>query len=600
MRLAPLFGLAGIVACAPSQQAVTVESTGAALSVDYFGDTDVVGFNFLLQGGDECPAETETGGTAFNVDLVDGIFPGNVSLSGMQFDNDSRHLGADLFVSVPAGCYRVIARPASEIGGDHWTPSSDCSVATSPTFNVVDGSTIEIDPLISQCVGDPIGALDVLVLLNNPPKITVEIDEKFNYECEPVRVCATIEDPNDDPIKVQWEKVTGYGSQGYSYWIDEVEGGPQVVGFQDGHRIWKSCVDITTRFTDSYEFKVTVWDVTKDGVTTIETVVQGQEDDHELMSNDMLQFPIHTNWIEEPLCIDDDGDAVPAPGVSITRRADCDYTTTEEWYCTKAPADIIDYVCPNGYFDAHALYPDCPDVEICDDLDNDGDGQIDEGFKAGHECTYSTKHEGNAAAGTFEEVTSTYNDVTETWTFTTSFGAKGTHVPDSYTVAISDGPNPKGQAQLALVYVDCTNGRTEPQVTVYAYNGQNNDSSYKDGSNDPGTQAPDKITNSVDDSLLLVSGSCNVVAGTSSDIEFVLDVSDVNAHNPQYVESYAWEGIMQDEKFGIWLHPRAGSHVTYDSDNYITAYTRVKEGWLDLANRHSTCKDVCIAEDDLH
>ncbi len=485
MRTASLLTLAtAIVACSPAQQATPVSSTGAALTVDYFGDTDVVGFHFQVEAV-ACDAYPDVSpvALAFLVDLVDGIFPGQI-------------------------------------------------------------------------------------------------------------------------------------------------------GFADGHRIWKACADITTRFTDAYLFKVQVWDQgVEDGtLVDLETVLGNQDPPRD--SNDMLTFPIHTNWVEDPLCFEDDGTLVPAPGVVIDRAADCEITETAVWYCEESPLEIRDFVCPEGEFDPHALYPDCPNVEVCDDLDNDGDGEVDEGFVTGLECVYTTSNEGNQSAGELDHLESIYNSVTEPWTLTTEFSETSSgDLPDSYTVAISDGPNPKGQAQLALAYVDCTaevaddGVATVPRVTVYAYNGQNDASSFEDGSDDPGPQAPDAITNSVlDPSLLLEGTSCEqrvdlvekFVLDANGDIvldelgqpvtvpfpvdritiRLVMDVRGINAHNPDYVEAYDWEGIMHDERFGVWLHPRADSTFTYktsgDLDTFIDTYSWSTEGWLDLMDRTATCEDVCI------
>ncbi|HHO50158.1 MAG TPA: hypothetical protein ENK18_04610, partial [Deltaproteobacteria bacterium] len=197
--------LTSLAACGvPATELGTGQSgqTGASLTIDYFGDTDVVGFHFTVErvacdAGDSFVPET----TEANVDLVDGIFPGMISLVEQVLDADSRHLGSDLFLTLEPGCYDVTATPAASIDGDDWIASADCATASAEGIEVLGGQTTEAT-LLSQCLGDPIGGLDVLVLLNHPPSFDLEIDEKFNYECEPVNVCATISDPDDDPIEV--------------------------------------------------------------------------------------------------------------------------------------------------------------------------------------------------------------------------------------------------------------------------------------------------------------------------------------------------------------------------------------------------------------
>ncbi len=392
-----IFVVAGLAACATSSnEQPQVEETGAALSVDYFGDTDVVGFRFTVTEV-ACPGESvgNFGSKSFDVDLVDGIFPGNVSLDGMQFDNDSRHLGADLFVSLPAGCYDVVAQPVSSFDGADCNaistqavadggapdvcPSGDCSVASVDGVKVEDGLTTETAPLISQCVGDPIGALDVLVLLNHPPQVKVAFDdgeEKFAYECEMLKVCATAFDVDDDPIEFVWEAPVEphhLFKFGPDLTVDAVKFG-NVVGFEDGHRIWESCVEVTPQFTEEYELKVTVFDLLKDGTGRIEDTLDPGATPN--TSNDFLSFPLYVNWIEDPLCFDDKGKLVPAEGTDIDRpytnkdgTGACWITPAEKYYCgfacgygdpLKPNCDVQEYVCDDGNLIEEKLYPECP------------------------------------------------------------------------------------------------------------------------------------------------------------------------------------------------------------------------------------------------
>ena len=326
-----------------------VQQTGASLNVDYFGDTDVVGFHFEVtrvacDAYDVFTPNTIEG----NVDLVDGIFPGQIELVEQILDPESRHLASDFFVTLEPGCYDVLAVPASEIDGDDWTASSDCASTSTEDLVVEAGLTTEAT-LLSQCLGDPIGALDVLVVLNHPPEFDLEIDEKFAYECEPVHVCATVIDVDDDPIEVTWENL----NQDTDLFDLEVHD-PVVVGFEGGHRIWEACATLVPQLTDSYDILVQVYDLAVDG-THIEDLVAPEESHAELI------FPIHSNWIEEPMCIDDEGEAVPADGVSIIRAKGCTWTSEQSYYCdqNKVP-ELYDYLCDDdGNLILEALYPEC-------------------------------------------------------------------------------------------------------------------------------------------------------------------------------------------------------------------------------------------------
>jgi hypothetical protein len=356
MRIAlPVALLAGVFVfgCTSSPGDGPTETTGAALSVDYFGDTDVVGFHFMIERVECYPGEAfDASVLDVNVDLVDGIFPGMVELVEEHLDPDSKHLGADLFVTLEPGCYDVTATPAAEIDGDDWTPSADCGTAMAEGVEVFAGATTEAT-LISQCVGDENGALDTLVLLNHPPMLSVEIDEKFNYECEAVEVCVTGYDPDDDPVEFDWMQVAGPG------YFSLTPGPAEVIGYDDGHRIWQQCAEIVTRWTDSYDFSVTLYDLGYVGgvLTRIEDMVDG--DSHASMT-----FPIHTNWIEEPMCFDETGALVLALGVEIERAPGCSYTTAEYFYCNAGNAYGVDevirtYLCDGTDLLEEALYPAC-------------------------------------------------------------------------------------------------------------------------------------------------------------------------------------------------------------------------------------------------
>lgn len=378
-RIPALTALALLMACGttPDSTAPKTGETGAMLSVDYFGDTDVIGFHFDIE---RVACDGDDAFTPFtvsaNVDLLDGIVPAMLTIVEQTYDSTSRHLASDLFVTLEAGCYDVLAAPASAFDGDDWTPSADCSTASQDGIEIVDGLTTETI-LISQCVGDEAGALDTLVTLNHPPQICgddgdgngegsstsggsdicdgVVIDEKYNYECEPVSVCVTAFDVDDDPLEFV---IANTGSLA-DFAINTLPG-PTVVDFADGHRIWEQCYEVVTRWTGSYEFTIDVYDLGNDGGShvRIESLVDGT-------SNDDLAFPIHTNWIEEPMCFDETDTLVEAAGSEVDRYPGCGWTDAETFYCSGAydhmfDASIKEFLCDGTTLIEEALYPECP------------------------------------------------------------------------------------------------------------------------------------------------------------------------------------------------------------------------------------------------
>jgi hypothetical protein len=122
--------------------------------VDLTGDTDVVGFHFLVER-ESCLAEDSFTpfSLEFTVDLMDGYVPAEVNVVEQSWDSGSRHLAADLFTTLEAGCYSFRADPASQIDGEAWTPSGDCASAHASGVEVENGLTTEV-LLISQCKAD--------------------------------------------------------------------------------------------------------------------------------------------------------------------------------------------------------------------------------------------------------------------------------------------------------------------------------------------------------------------------------------------------------------------------------------------------------------
>ena len=153
-------GVLGVGACHPADQVPAGSNrTGMRLSVDYYGDTDVVGFHFSVARRACTPGEPfEPWHATANVNLVDAIFPGMMQfISQHPLDTESNHLGADLFLSLAPGCYDVRAVPASHLDEDSFVASRDCSTAIAEGLQVDAGKTTEAI-LLSQCVGDENGA----------------------------------------------------------------------------------------------------------------------------------------------------------------------------------------------------------------------------------------------------------------------------------------------------------------------------------------------------------------------------------------------------------------------------------------------------------
>jgi hypothetical protein len=584
------FAALGALALAGCAGAADGFGTGALLSLDYFGDTDVVGFHYEVSNTSCAGEPIVPNSWAFNVNLLDNVFPGMVTHVETVLDPDSRHLGADLFVSLEPGCYVVTATPASAVDvtdAAAWTPSADCSSTTSDPIEVVDGATTEAPVLVSQCVGDPIGALDQTVVLNHPPVITIAIDEKYNYECETVEACVTAYDPDDDPLEILFEKTAGPAQ----FSLDQ--GTAEVVGFEDGHRVWQQCAQIATRWTASYDYTVTVWDLGPQG--RFEDVV-GQD------SRDEMTFPVHTNWVEEPLCFDASGTLVFAPDVDIDRAPGCSYTDAETYYCSGNYAvdpAIVAFLCDGTTLIEEALYPNCdgstpppPPEEIpCDGIDNDNDGDIDEGSEYGDEYTWvkPANQNQNANGGTTTALALTYNDLDDTLAIGGSITSPSNRTTNFFEFAVNNGPNPNGEGELAMFYVDFSTGTLI--VTAYAYNASSVYTSHADGSPASGVQPADPIVSSLLDPTFIVAEAYELTGGVLT-FDIVLDVSSVNSHTPTYWNPGGWLGAQFNDLFGIWYHPATDVSTAYNG-GYVDSFSRGPFGWIDNSNRPTTSVPVC-------
>lgn len=115
----------------------------------------------------------------------------------------SHRFSDHLFVLAP-GRYRACATPLT----DNFTPSRECERAEG-VVTVSAGTTTEI-MLVSQCHGTPNGAGDVIVTLNDPPRIDdLLIDRsKFIQACERVVITAEAHDPNGDTLTTTWAIVS--------------------------------------------------------------------------------------------------------------------------------------------------------------------------------------------------------------------------------------------------------------------------------------------------------------------------------------------------------------------------------------------------------
>lgn len=195
----------------------------------------------------------------------------------------------------------------------------------------------------------------------------------------------------------------------------------------------------------------------------------------------------------------------------------------------------------------------------------------------------------NNAGGRFSSIDASYNSGSQRLTWEINFDD---HIADGFTLALNNGPNPKGHAgELALIYFDATDVENV-RVSSYAYNGMNTQTSYRDGSPLGGTQSADVIFGI--QPLEGLAPSVLHASVTDSDggrqLRLVLDATAINGHTPRYPGGAGieeWYGMGFDTGLGVWLHPVSSLTTEYTEEGELS-YWSGRQGWLDGANYTTT------------
>lgn len=189
------------------------------------------------------------------------------------------------------------------------------------------------------------------------------------------------------------------------------------------------------------------------------------------------------------------------------------------------------------------------------------------------------------SGGTFKSVHGRFDSAAQQLTWEIGFADQ---ITDGFTLALNNGPNPKGHAgELALVYFDATDVENV-RVSSYAYNGMNTQTSYRDGSPLSGIQSADVIFG-----VAPIEGAApSVLHASVTDqdggrfMRLVLDTTGINTHTPTYPGSGGaeeWYGMGFDTGLGVWLHPVTSLATEYGEDGALSFWSG-RQGWLDGAN----------------
>ncbi len=336
-----------------------------ALSVDINGDTDAAGVSFEVNRiacnpDEEFEPFSHSESTAF----ADGFQPG---LSQDQAaDSLQKHVYAELNLDLRPGCY-AIAATVLDLAGE---PSEYCEGAATEV-STTGGETREV-ALVGQCLGPQTAAGSVSLTLNHPPEIIdfTVAPSTLLYECQPVEVCITAFDPDNDPIVFDMET---FGPAAPFAAPAQVSSAKRI-GTSDNGAVWErtACFEMALDELGLY----TATSIARDTAPGAGGAAEPIEDllasyGSSADSRATLDTPFHVHYAVEPVCWAEGMDAARpfADAQPILRAEGCGFTSASEFFCSDGEHDAI---CDAGEIVGGELYPQCTGDEV---VMIDGGGQ---------------------------------------------------------------------------------------------------------------------------------------------------------------------------------------------------------------------------------
>ncbi len=297
---------------APAEPETDTTTTQAAVKSALGGvETDVEQMRFELFA---CPSATHPDGNGDGIPdgitasqtMVSPLGPGFLPEGLPRFEDKpldasargSKHRYSDgLFLVTPEICHVVRSTPLQKSGA----VSKDCYAAAKTVGGVPAGRTKEF-VMINQCKGSPKAGIDAVAALNNPPELigltfarNGEPGTKFTCQDEVVRVCATVLEPDNDPLDFSLVEVDGAGNP--------VASGlkiAQVPGFPEDKKngVALNCWDVVGKKPGSHDLKVVAKDLIWDSSATPPVLIPVEQfiatRQHEMYkSRAELMFPVH-------------------------------------------------------------------------------------------------------------------------------------------------------------------------------------------------------------------------------------------------------------------------------------------------------------------
>ena len=194
---------------------------------------------------------------------------------------------------------------------------------------------------------------------------------------------------------------------------------------------------------------------------------------------------------------------------------------------------------------------------------------------------------GNSRGGDMTHITTRYNTVSEVFRWEVTYSNQ---ITEGFTLAVNDGPNPKGtRHELALIYFDAngfisSGDSSDVNVTAYEYSGNNDSRSW---------DSPGVLLNKSGDAGFILNASAQDNADGTRTFVLEFDASTINSFYDTNTHA-DWEGVQFDNQIGVWFHSFKNLNTNYDANGELTQWSGV-DGWLDFTNRNTVLVPMPLA-----
>lgn len=190
--------------------------------------------------------------------------------------------------------------------------------------------------------------------------------------------------------------------------------------------------------------------------------------------------------------------------------------------------------------------------------------------------------DGSANAGDITNFSTSYNDVTQMLTWSSTIERHNGHLADGFWFVLSDGPNPKSNVdEYAIFYGDGYTGN----LTSYVYNGANSSNSWN---------TPGQFIQSFAGAVNVAFDATDFTDSNEVTFSLSIDISDINAfdldNDGDLMDQPDWDGASYADKIGIWYHPLVfnSTGATYNNDGSLNTFGVARNGWYDTSGRNTT------------